>query len=78
MVVLVVVVDAELVGLAALPSNASAWPAVSLGEAAGTVLRGGRLTHERSGSEVGVDFEERVDAFKQSRFDFVRRAVNDV
>jgi hypothetical protein len=29
-------------------------------------------------SEVGVDVEERIDAFKQSRFDFVRRAVNDV
>jgi hypothetical protein len=29
-------------------------------------------------SEVGVDVEERVDAFEQSRFDFVRRAVNDV
>ena len=29
-------------------------------------------------SEVGVDVEERVDAFEQSGFDFVRRAVNDV
>jgi hypothetical protein len=29
-------------------------------------------------SEVGVDVEERIDAFEQSRFDFVRRAVNDV
>jgi hypothetical protein len=29
-------------------------------------------------SEVGVNVEERIDAFEQSRFDFVRRAVNDV
>ena len=29
-------------------------------------------------SEVSVDVEERIDAFKQSRFDFVRRAINDV
>ncbi len=28
--------------------------------------------------EVSVDVEERIDAFKQSRFDFVRRAINDV
>ena len=29
-------------------------------------------------SAVGVDVEERVDAFEQSRFNFVRRAVNDM
>ena len=29
-------------------------------------------------SEVGVDVEERIDTFEQSRFDFFRRAVKDV
>ena len=29
-------------------------------------------------SPVGVDVEERIDAFEQSCFDLVRRAVNDM